>query len=92
MLSDPGQECQTCVRVVCAVGCVLSSMSVKDLLEPLQSLVECRVRSLQELASAEPDLSIRDRVWTGVEILSAVCHHIYPTLGHGEQHPVSGQG
>ena len=40
-------ESHDSVRLVAAIGCVLSSMSVKDLVGPLETLVGSRVESIQ---------------------------------------------
>ncbi len=91
-LSDPGLNTQNSIRLVSAVCSVLSSLPVKDLMQPLQSLVQCRIQSLQDLAAMEAEPAVRDQVKKELDILSALCHHIYPTLLDGEQHPVSGCG
>lgn len=40
-------ESRDSVRLVAAIGCVLSSMPVKDLVGPLETLVGSRVESIQ---------------------------------------------
>ena len=40
-------ESRDSVRLVAAIGCVLSSMPVKDLVGPLEALVGSRVESIQ---------------------------------------------
>ena len=49
----------------------------------------CRVQSLQSLAVQEASEAGKPLVERELAILSAFCHHIYPTLQEGEQHPVS---
>ena len=48
-----------------------------------------RVQSLQALAVQEASEANKPLVERELAILSAFCHHIYPTLQEGEQHPVS---
>ena len=67
-------------------------MPLKDLLPPLESLVQSRVQSLQTLALADTTEGSKSQVEKELIVLSSLCHHIYPTLQSGEQHPVSGQG
>jgi hypothetical protein len=43
---------------------------------------------LQSLALKEANESLKSDVLKELDILSALCHHIYPTLQDGEQHPV----
>ncbi len=66
-------------------------MPVKDLVPPLESLVGSRVQALQALAMEEPTEAQKPLVEKELAVLSTLCHHIYPTLTDGEQHPVSGQ-
>ena len=87
-LTNPDLESRDCVRLVAAIGCVLSSMPLKDLVGPLESLVSSRVQSLQGLAMEEPTEPNKPLVEKELAILSSLCHHIYPTLMDGEQHPV----
>jgi hypothetical protein len=63
-------------------------MSVKNLLPALETLVTSRVQSLQSLAVQEAAEASKPLVERELAILSAFCHHIYPTLQDGEQHPV----
>ena len=64
-------------------------MPVKELLPPLESLISSRVASLQALALEEPSPGRKPQVEKELAVLSALCHHIYPSLQDGEQHPVS---
>ena len=43
---------------------------------------------LQSLAMKEANEIFKSDVLKELDILSALCHHIYPTLQEGEQHPV----
>ena len=48
---------------------------------------------MQSLALKEANESLKSDVLKELDILSALCHHIYPTLQDGEQHPVrKGEG
>ena len=78
--------------MVAAIGNVLSTMSTRDLSGPLGVLVASRVKSLEMLARQEPSNALKPAVEKELLILSAFCHHIYPTLLNGEQHPVSVTG
>ena len=88
-LSNPRLEARDCVRMVAAIGNVLSTMPIKELSGPLEVLVGSRVRSLDQLAHQDPSDVSKPMVEKELLILSAFCHHIYPTLLNGEQHPVS---
>ena len=88
-LANLSLESRDCVRLVAAIGSVLSAMPLKELLGPLESLIGSRVRSLQELAAQEAREARKPLVERELAVLSALCHHIYPTLQSGEQHPVS---
>ena len=66
-------------------------MPLKDLIPPLESLVQSRVQSLQTLAMADTTEGSKGQVEKELIILASLCHHIYPTLQSGEQHPVSCQ-
>ena len=88
-LSNPDLSSRDCVRLISAIGSVLSSMSAKDLLSPLESLVQSRVESLQALALTDVSPSTKEQVEKELVVLSSLCHHIYPTLQSGEKHPVS---
>ena len=88
-LANPSLESRDCVRLVAAIGCVLSSMPMKDLVGPLESLVASQVQNLQALATEEPSEDRKEQVEKELAVLSALCHHVYPTLLEGEQHPVS---
>ena len=88
-LSNPDLDSRDCVRLISAIGSVLSSMSAKDLLSPLESLVQSRVESLQALAMTDVSPLTKGQVEKELVILSSLCHHIYPTLQSGEEHPVS---
>ncbi|XP_064386855.1 importin-13-like isoform X2 [Halichondria panicea] len=87
-LSNPDLDSRDCVRLISAIGSVLSSMSAKDLLSPLESLVQSRVESLQALAMTDVSPLTKGQVEKELVILSSLCHHIYPTLQSGEEHPV----
>jgi hypothetical protein len=63
-------------------------MSVKSLLPALDTLVTSRVQSLQSLAVQEASETNKPLVERELVILSAFCHHIYPSLQEGEEHPV----
>ncbi len=89
-LANPSLEPRDCVRLVAAIGTVLSSMPVKDLVPALESLIGSRMQALQSLAMEEPTEAQRPQVEKELAVLSALCHHIYPTLLDGEQHPVGG--
>ena len=52
-------------------------------------LPPCRIQSLQSLSVQEATGTNKPVVERELAILSAFCHHIYPTLQEGEQHPVS---
>lgn len=87
-LANPSLEARDCARLVAAIGSVLSAMPVKELLPPLESLISSRVASLQALALEEPSPGRKPQVEKELAVLSALCHHIYPSLQDGEQHPV----
>ena len=80
------------MRLAAAIGSVLSSMPLKDLVGPLELLVSSRVQSLQQLAVEEASSERKPLVEKELAVLGALCHHIYPTLQDGEQHPVSWEG
>lgn len=87
-LSNPRLEARDCVRLIAAIGNVLSTMPLKDLTTPLGILVASRVRNLELLAQQDPSNATKPMVEKELLILSAFCHHIYPDLLGGEQHPV----
>ena len=87
-LSDPSLSSRECVCVVAAIGSVLSTLPLSDLVPPLESLVSSRVERLQELAGEDPAPSNKPAVEKELDVLGALCHHIYPELGQGERHPV----
>ena len=87
-LSNPQLESRDCVRLVAAIGSVLSSMTLNDLIGPLESLVTSRVEVIQALAMEDASEDNKPQVEKELAVLSALCHHIYPTLKEGEQHPV----
>ena len=88
-LSNPRLEARDCVRMVAAIGNVLSTMPLQDLSAPLGVLMTSRVKSLEMLAHQNPSNAVKPLVEKELLIVSAFCHHIYPTLLDGEQHPVS---
>ena len=75
--------------MVAAIGNVLSTMPLQDLSAPLGVLMTSRVKSLEMLAHQNPSNAVKPLVEKELLIVSAFCHHIYPTLLDGEQHPVS---
>eukprot|EP00731_Ephydatia_muelleri_P019156 Em0011g1196a len=87
-LSNPRLEARDCVRMVAAIGNVLSTMPLQDLSAPLGVLMTSRVKSLEMLAHQNPSNAVKPLVEKELLIVSAFCHHIYPTLLDGEQHPV----
>ena len=74
--------------VVAAIGSVLSTLPLSDLVPPLESLVSLRVERLQALAQENPLPTNHAAVEKELDILGALCHHISPELGEGQQHPV----
>lgn len=87
-LSSPHLSSCDCVRLVAAIGGVLSTLPLSDLVGPLESLVASRVDRLQALAGEEPSPGVKVQVEKELDVLGALCHHIYPDLKEGERHPV----
>ena len=77
-----------CVRLVVAIGSVLSVLPLSSLLPPLEALISGRIESLQLLAEQAPSDISKPLLEKELDILGALCHHIYPKLQEGEQHPV----
>ena len=88
-LANPDMEIRDCIRLIAAIGSVLSSMPLSKLVAPLESLIASRVHSLQELAMEDAWEEKKGLVEKELAVLSSLCHHIYPTLLDGEEHPVS---
>ena len=63
-------------------------MPLKDLVAPLELLLSSCVQSLQQLAMEKASEERKPLVEKELAVLGALCHHIYPTLEDGEQHPV----
>ena len=87
-LANPEMESRDCVRLAAAIGSILSSMPLKDLVAPLELLLSSCVQSLQQLAMEKASEERKPLVEKELAVLGALCHHIYPTLEDGEQHPV----
>ena len=77
-----------CVRLVVAIGSVLSVLPVSALLPPLEALVSGRVESLRSLAEQEPSELSKVELEKELAVLGALSHHVYPTLQEGERHPI----
>ena len=69
--------------------CANTEIAQYDVVMWHAALFHCRVQSLQSLALQEATESNKPQVERELIILSAFCHHIYPTLQKGEEHPVS---
>ena len=87
-LNSPHLTTRDCVCLIAAIGTVLSTLPLSELVPPLESLVASRVERLQALAGEEPCSAGKTLVEKELDILGALCHHIYPELREGEGHPV----
>lgn len=87
-LSSPHLSSRDCVCLIAAIGSVLSTLPVSDLVRPLESLVASQMEHIRTLAQEDPSAGNRTEVERELDMLGALCHHVYPTLREGEGHPV----